>query len=348
MNIIKQILAKDKNKKNKDNVKDWKAGKSYKKDDTVKYNDTVYTCSGVDELLSVTPDKADFLWKSGSAPTPDPGPTPDPTPDPGPYPDPTPIPIGNGLVLNVNELKDLKAKNTTWNIFKIGHGADNSLHEITKDPLNKIDTVLKVKYPKNSFKPSGKIPGGIGFYASPVTVFPGRKVRFSYELYFDDNFDPVKGGKLPGLFIGSPGASGGKHENSKSSCRLMWRKDMQGEAYVYMPCKQVDEYQKIPSSVYNPAFGDSLWRGLFKFEHKKWNTVNMLLTLNDDAKTANGKLELTINGVTQHFDKFLWSVTDSVLAGITTDTFFGGGDDSFATPHDTSICFKNFQVEKLA
>jgi hypothetical protein len=31
--------------------------------------------------------------------------------------------------------------------------------------------------------------------------------------------------------------------------------------------------------------------------------------------------------------------------GITFDTFFGGSDESWRTPVDTSICFKGFRVE---
>lgn len=339
-------MGKKDDKKKDDKKKDeWKDGKSYKKDKVVTYNGKDYTCLGFDELTSITPDKAPFVW-TPVEPTPDPAPEPTPEPTPAPVdPKPSPTP-GKGVLLDIRQLKNLTDKNS-WNIFKIGHGRDGNLHEITSDPLGGSDTVLKVKYPKNSFKPSGKIVGGIGFYASPTSGFPCKKLKFTYELYFNDNFNPVKGGKLPGLFIGAPGASGGRHSDSQASCRLMWRNDLQGEAYVYMPCKQVDEYKKIQNAVYNPAFGDSLWRGLFKFEKKKWNKVEMVLTLNDSKSNANGRLDLTINNVTKSFDKFLWSITDSVIAGITTDTFFGGGDDSWATPVDTSICFKNFIIEKL-
>lgn len=328
-------------------TKEWKKEKNYKKDDLVKYNGLDYIFLGLDSL---SPDKSP-LWKLKTQPQPtpepqpEPEPKPEPQPEPTPAPEPTPEPPSTPVVsLDISELKDLNAKNTTWNIFKVGHGSDNDLHKIVQDPLTKQGNVLQVYYPKDSFKPSGKIQGGIGFYASPKAVFPCKKITLSYELYFADNFDPIKGGKLPGLFIGDPGASGGNHDAKKASCRIMWRTNLDAEAYVYMPCKQDKEYESIPNSVYNPEFGDSLWRGLFKFQRGKWNKVSISLSVNEQNR-SNGSLTLVINETTKSFNKLTWSISESVISGITTDTFFGGGDKSWATPDDTFIYFKNFRLQ---
>jgi hypothetical protein len=132
------------------------------------------------------------------------------------------------FIPDINLLKPLQMANpkkagsvTEWNIIKVGHGSEGTLHEISK-----VDgeTVLKVLYPKNSFKPSAKPEGGIGFYSCPNNITPSSGyLTLSYELFFDKNFDPQLGGKLPGLFMGPPGASGGRHSNDNASCRLMWR-----------------------------------------------------------------------------------------------------------------------------
>jgi hypothetical protein len=248
----------------------------------------------------------------------------------------------------MSDLSDFK-NSKSWNIIKVGHGDKSTLHGIVADPLTKSGYVLKVNYLKGSYKPSAKIDGGIGFYASP-SIFPAKSVRLSYELYFADNFDPVNGGKLPGLFIGPPGASGGNHDTDNASCRIMWRKEknnlIQAEAYVYMPCPQDPSYSKIPNIILNSTYGDSLWRGIFNFKRGMWNKVDMVLTLNS-VGDANGKMVLTINDTTQQFDKFKWTITDSIINGITFDTFFGGSSPDWATPKDTCIYYKNFILEKF-
>lgn len=58
-------------------------------------------------------------------------------------------------------------------------------------------------YPEGSINPQGKIKGGFGFYlAGPggACVYEdARDALFSYALRFDDGFEFVKGGKIPGL-----------------------------------------------------------------------------------------------------------------------------------------------------
>ena len=274
---------------------------------------------------------------------------PEPEPQPTcPYPQPTqpePQLPSNQLQLKMGDLSDFK-DSKSWNIIKVGHGDSSKLHSIVTDPLTNNGEVLRVNYLKGSYNPSADIDGGIGFYASPK-IFPTKSVRLSYELYFADNFDPVKGGKLPGLFIGPPGASGGNHDDDNASCRIMWRRNLEAEAYVYTPCKQDSSYKKIPNIELNSTYGDSLWRGIFKFKKGVWNKVDMVLTLNTITKgkeNADGKLSLTINDKTQEYNKFKWTITDSIINGITFDTFFGGSSSDWATPKDTSIYFKNFIV----
>ena len=59
--------------------------------------------------------------------------------------------------------------------------------------------------------------------------------QLSYTLQFNQDFDFVKGGKLPGLCGGPKNVSGGRRADGSNgfSARIMWRKDGRGEAYVY-------------------------------------------------------------------------------------------------------------------
>lgn len=58
-------------------------------------------------------------------------------------------------------------------------------------------------YRKGSINPKGKIMGGFGFYVSgpggPCLYESARDALFSYALRFDEGFEFVKGGKIPGL-----------------------------------------------------------------------------------------------------------------------------------------------------
>jgi len=57
-------------------------------------------------------------------------------------------------------------------------------------------------------------------------------MMLTYDIAFDENFDFVKGGKLPGLRGGANnGCEGGSQPNGTDcwSTRLMWRKNGAGE-----------------------------------------------------------------------------------------------------------------------
>ena len=263
--------------------------------------------------------------------------------------------IANFLLLDVTQLNDFSSANS-WNITKVSHGKNVSLHKITDDPATHSGSVLQVNYPAGSYKPSAAIVGGIGVYASPAAIFPARSVQLSYEVFFPANFDPIKGGKLPGLYIGPPGAAGGNHLNNEASCRIMWRKNnliggFMAEAYVYINKTQDPSYYQIPGLKLDPVDGDSVWRGLVNFKKGSWNKIDMILTANTitgGLANADGFLNLTINSVSQTFDKFIYTTTASAINGITFTTFFGGSDVSWATLVATSSYFKNVFVKKLS
>ena len=59
-------------------------------------------------------------------------------------------------------------------------------------------------YPKGSINPSGAIFGGFGFYLSGPPEFAtglesANEVVMSYRVMFEDEWEWVKGGKIPGI-----------------------------------------------------------------------------------------------------------------------------------------------------
>jgi hypothetical protein len=208
---------------------------------------------------------------------------------------------------------------------------------------------MRVKYPKGSSSPSLRPQGGCGFFAIPRVVFPSDDVTLSYDVKFAPNFDPHRGGKLPGLHVcrgrGVSGASGGKRHPINGSCRVMWRAGFAAEAYVYPPAyvRQDRRYFAQRDLIPNPDFGDSLGRRTLRLKKDTWNRVTLRIRMNTVGK-ADGLVQLTINDVTYKYQAMVWRNDASVSVGaMYFSTFFGGKRD-FATPHDTYAVFRNFRL----
>jgi hypothetical protein len=245
-------------------------------------------------------------------------------------------------------LSTLEKGISDWNIIKIAFGKNNNNHKIINN------TILEVYYPKGSYSPSKLPVGGIGFYSNPEEIKNATQVLLTYQVKFDKTFDPVLGGKLPGLFINTgtntTGGSGGKHTDN-ASCRIAWRANFSAEAYLYLPntYNKTQEYESLV--IKNGEYGDSLWRNDLVFDPHNWNNVSIQLKLNNiknNIPIQDGLLQVTINNITRKFDKIIWRTDNKhFINTIIFETFFGGSSPQAATPHDTWTYFQNVQVQKL-
>lgn len=204
--------------------------------------------------------------------------------------------------------------------------------------------ILKATYPEGSYIPSSPFSGGFQFYAQPK-VFPSQSIRFSYKVMFPSGFNWVKGGKLPGLWIGNMGANGGNHLQDGSSFRIMWRSGGAAEAYLYLPRQPNSTFYEQNGYVYNDQYGESLWRNQYIFQTNVWNNITLFIKVNTPNE-ANGIISLTINNVTQHMVGVLWIKNNKqqFVNGLMMHSFFGGNDGTWATPTQQYILFKDFQV----
>jgi len=146
-------------------------------------------------------------------------------------------------------------------------------------------TVLGITYPQGSFSHE---TGGVQFYNLWNTTDGSTfgSMILSYEVAFDQDFDWVKGGKLPGLRGGlnSSGCSGGDSVPDGIDCfssRVMWRKFAEGEGASLRACYSEKEsliftlvYAYVPTPndlcdakdvICNSDFGTSFSRGSFGF-----------------------------------------------------------------------------------
>ncbi|TDX30815.1 hypothetical protein DFO67_10470 [Modicisalibacter xianhensis] len=170
---------------------------------------------------------------------------------------------------------------------------------------------------------------GAGFDTRTMKV---THAVLEYDLRFKPGFDPVKGGKLPGLMAGdSP--SGHKEALNGMTARMMWRREAQGELYLYYPDMK-------------ESHGDSIGRGNFYFDTSgKWHTIRQEVKLNDVGK-ANGYIKVWYDGVPVIEATGLRLRTkDSVLIeGIMHTIFPGGGDRSWAVTRDEWVDTRNFRI----
>ena len=91
---------------------------------------------------------------------------------------------------------------------------------------------LQLFFPENSIDPANEPQGGAEFYAAPIDISDARNVTFQYSVFFPKDFDWVLAGKLPGLYGGHTGCSGGNAALDCFSTRLMWRQNGAGELYL--------------------------------------------------------------------------------------------------------------------
>ncbi|KAF9921278.1 hypothetical protein FBU30_008723 [Linnemannia zychae] len=111
----------------------------------------------------------------------------------------------------------------------------------TATPFASIERVLRSLYPAGSYARSKDKHASFISTPLPPAAFAGPKsryIRLEYMMMFEPGFKWVKGGKLPGILMGSEegcnaGCSGGGSAENCFSTRMMWRADGMGELYLY-------------------------------------------------------------------------------------------------------------------
>jgi hypothetical protein len=153
-----------------------------------------------------------------------------------------------------------------------------------------------------------------------------------YYLRIPAGFNWVKGGKLPGLYGGTV-TSGRKIPDGTDglSTRYMWRAGGAGEVYAYLPTSK--------------EHGTSLGRGDWHWPTNQWTCVEQEVTLNDVGK-ANGTVNVWLNNkqVLAQQDLTFRSSASLHIEGLFFSTFFGGGDQTWATPIKQHADFADFEI----
>ena len=209
--------------------------------------------------------------------------------------------------------------------------------EILEDP--RFGTILRVHFPEGSASPTvteeeGAPLGGAQLYLEPRNGVPASRLHLRYYVRFPDEFDFVKGGKLPGLYGGT--VTGGRRTPDGTdgfSTRLMWRRSGVGEVYAYLATSR--------------GMGTSIGRGSWRFRPGEWHLIEQEVVLNDPGR-RDGRIRVWLDEreVLSQADVEFRTANELKIEGVFFSTFFGGSDASWATPTDTTIDFADFEVSK--
>jgi hypothetical protein len=206
---------------------------------------------------------------------------------------------------------------------------------------------------------------GSGFKSRPFLKFPADHVVFKYSVFFPDDFDFVKGGKLPGLGLG-PGddaATGSDWQKDLGSVRVMWREHGQGIAYLYLPTEisrkgtrdgtitvQGKEFQDAAEGSLGKHAGIDLFfknQDGLRFKKGAWNDVEIELKLNAPSN-SDGYLRLTVNDKTRDVHDILFRKSDDIHINLALVMFFfGGSTKEWSAKKTETVSFKNFDVTFL-
>ncbi|KAI8104897.1 hypothetical protein M9435_000074 [Picochlorum sp. BPE23] len=227
--------------------------------------------------------------------------------------------------------------------------ADNK-YVVRNPTCDSSEPVVRTMYEKGRWSP-GKSGGGVLFFAWPDGKGKslGDVVRLEYEVYFPENFPWVKGGKLPGIIGGRTGCGGGDDADDCFSVRMMWRRDGDGEIYLYSP---KDTWTKdlcdTPGTRCNKNAGMSLMRGAFKYPRNEWVHLAITVGMNDIGK-SNGYIRLDVNGETKiEYKQLVYRKSKDVYpTAFTFASWFGGSDDTWSPSTTVEAYFRKFKIFNL-
>jgi hypothetical protein len=197
--------------------------------------------------------------------------------------------------------------------------------------------------------------GGCNLKCVPKGL-PCTSAELKYSVYISNDWDCVKGGKLPGLFIGKNGTGGKSYEKDNGSARLMFRRNNQLVSYLYLCTDQGDISKQGPEFLRAcnnkfPDAGIDLWRETKEklvLKNGGWNTITYGIKLNEKGK-KNGRLWLEVNGKRVSVNDACFTARPDTIkiGGMQWSCWYGGSDASWAPKKPQVMKFKDISLTVL-
>lgn len=201
-------------------------------------------------------------------------------------------------------------------------------HFISEENNNRF---LKVLVPGSHF---GPITGAQ--WKFPVS--PADEYYFSFRVKFENDFDFVKGGKLPGLAGGKANSGGNIPDGHDGwSARMMFWEGGKLSFYVYSPAQSSQWGERL---YWKESSGDTVRIG-----QGSWHLITQRVRMNTPGK-ADGVLQGWFDGQEAFYNDSILFRKDEKLKidQVFYSVFMGGGDQSWAPVKDEYICFDDFRI----
>lgn len=220
--------------------------------------------------------------------------------------------------------------------------AQGALMQFGAVNLQRTPGGLRAVYPRGSYDPAavrtaGALLGGAQFKTpfERMQIASGEEIGIRYRVTPDENFEFMRGGKLPGLYGGAAN-SGGRVPNGSDgfSLRFVWQAQGQGALSVYLPT----------SGRWGTVFGLGQWR----FRPALTTELALYVRLNTPGR-ADGVIAAWADDALVVYAHDVLFRTDARLGldGFYFSSFFGGSTPDWATPVDTGNRFDHLDVFRL-
>jgi hypothetical protein len=213
-----------------------------------------------------------------------------------------------------------------WNNVAWAQGVDEGRFSIVEGDNAFENRTLAVYYPQGQYGPGD---GG----GQWLVLFDGHEELYlTYHLRFMPGFDPVLGGKLPGL-VSSNIPSGGNPPDGDGgfTARYMWRSELRLVVYLY----HLDQ-----SGIY----GDDLELNC-EIEAGNWYQLTQRVRMNTPGAN-DGQLQVWVDGeeVLYRGDIRYRNSESISINAMYFSTFYGGNDSDWAPPKDEYIYMDDFLI----
>jgi hypothetical protein len=227
----------------------------------------------------------------------------------------------------------------TGNVSDWSRTSRGASYQFGADNISQDAAGMRVDYPKGSYDPSavrtsGAPLGGAQFRTrfDRMDIAAANEIGVRYRVALQDNFQFVRGGKLPGLYAGTAN-TGGRVPNGTDgySLRFVWQAQGLGALSVYLPT----------SGKWGSVFGLGNWR----FYPGRDIDLALYIKLNTPGQSDGVIAAWANDALVAYAPDIVFRTVDTLgIDGFYFSTFFGGGTADWATPVKTASIFSGMEI----